>query len=332
MSTVSRHVYEVDLAPVMGSVFQPTGFPDLGAATFQRRRQDGTEQDCLLVESVQSMANRLEATTWDAGTNQQVEALTGLPYVEVVAADDGRFLTSSRLEAHRLFSAFIRDADWNGRPGDQVLLERLAMAADRPLDYRAMAQVIMALDPLSLLHGVFFAGKTKADKVRAGWPAQPKFTRAVSAVIEAYDVSRVVSGGRKSDSVRHRLDEASEGGTAEGYGSVPFQRTEWTAARIVASFVVDTQLIASYGLPRPAADLLEALALWEIRSLLATGLRLRTACDLDVVGDVVVKRGQPLPELEELTTRLRRAIADCGDVLGDGKPVRLTWSAKAAGK
>jgi CRISPR-associated protein Csb1 len=333
VSSASRHIYDVDLAPVLGSVFQPTGFPDLGAATFQRHRGDQSLQECLLVESVQSMANRLEATAWDAGANRQAEVLDGLPYLEVVAADDGRFLTSSRLEAHRVFSAFVRDADWNGSPGDQVLLERLGMRADTPLDYRAMAGAVMALDPLSLLHGVFFAGgKAKAKSARGDWPAQPKFARAVSSVIEAYDVSRVVSGGRKSDQVRHRLDEDREGGAAEGYGSVPFQRTEWTAGRIAASFVVDRQLIASYGLPAPAGELLETIALWEIRSLLDNGLRLRTACDLEPVGAVTTRRGDPLPELDDLTSRLRTLIPACVDSLGEGKPVTLTWSAKAAAK
>ena len=31
-----RTVLEADLAPLAGSLFQPTGFPDLGAAEFER--------------------------------------------------------------------------------------------------------------------------------------------------------------------------------------------------------------------------------------------------------------------------------------------------------
>src|SRR5438445_767881 len=82
------------------------------------------------------------------------------------------------------------------------------------------------------------------------------------------------TGGRKSDRVRHQID-ADVGGAAEGYGSVPFHRTEWTAERIRATFVVDVQLLRSYGLPQPATELLETLAQWEIRSFLDGGLRLR---------------------------------------------------------
>ncbi len=52
----SRILMEVDLKPVQGSRFQPTGFPDLGVASYELA--DGTSM--LLVESAQSMGNRLE--------------------------------------------------------------------------------------------------------------------------------------------------------------------------------------------------------------------------------------------------------------------------------
>lgn len=324
----ARLVYDAQLEPILGSTFQPTGFPDLGAATFDRKGKPA-----LLVESVQSMANRLEATTWDSGADRPVDAMTGIPYVEVLRHGVGEFLTSSRLEAHRLFSAFVRDSTWDGRSGDEVLLERMGAKPDTPLDIPAMARAIMALDPFSLLHGVFFAGQTKvAGKgQRVAWPTQPKFTRAISAVIEAHDVTRVVSGGRKSDRVRHRDDKEVEGASAEGYGSVPFHRTEWTAGEITASFVVDLDLIRSYGLPQPATDLLETLALWEISTLLSGGMRLRAACDLELVGAVTARRGEALPEAADIDRRLRAAVDAAADVLGDGKPITVTWEGKKKG-
>ena len=56
-----RLLMEAELEPVQGTRFQPTGFPDLGAATYEG--PDGTPM--LLVESAQSMANRLESVCWD---------------------------------------------------------------------------------------------------------------------------------------------------------------------------------------------------------------------------------------------------------------------------
>lgn len=321
--TASRQIYDVRLRPVLGSSFQPTGFPDLGAATFDKF-ENGKIVSSLLVESVQSMANRLEATAWDNANQAPVETMNGLPYVRVVRAGTDKFLTSSRLEAHRLFSAFIRDSMWGGDAGDAVLLKALDIHPDTPLSTREMARAIVALDPFSLLHGVFFAGQTKAKGSRPAWPAQPKFARAVSAIIEAYDVSRLVYGGRKSDAVRHQSEEA--GGSTEGYGSVPFTRTEWTAREIVASFVIDAELIDSYGLPSPLSKLLTTVAQWEIRSLLEGGLRLRTACDLELVDDVASRRGEPLPELAELDSRVRELVSASAPSLGDGAAITVEWT------
>jgi CRISPR-associated protein Csb1 len=314
-----RYIYDAELASIFGSAFQPTGFPDIGAATFTRY-EDGREVDALLVESVQSMANRLEATTWNRAENRPVDGVTGMPWVRVVRAKTGEFLTSSRLEAHRLASPFVHTSTVSGQSMFDIIGTRLGLAADTPLDYRAMAAAVAQLDPFCLVHGVFFSHKQ--------WLGQPRFMRAVSGVIEAHDVQRAVSGGRKSDRVRHQLDKDGEGGTAEGYGSVPFSRTEWTAKRIVASFVVDVELLRSYGLPEAATEALETLALWEIRHLIDGGLRLRTACDLDLVSPVTARRGPELPEAGKLTETLQDLIATSDGAFGDGEGITVEWSGK----
>ncbi|WP_166355288.1 type I-G CRISPR-associated RAMP protein Csb1/Cas7g [Phytoactinopolyspora limicola] len=317
--TATRHVYDAELKPILGSTFQPTGFPDLGAATFTRL-EDGEPVESLLVESVQSMANRLEATAWNPGSQQPEDVVQGLSYVRVDRQSTGEFLTSSRLEAHRLASPFVWESEGDdGTTFFDVITARLGLAKDTPLNYPKMARAILELDPFCLVHGVFFSRKE--------WLGQPKFPRAVSGVIEAHNVKQAPSGGRKADHVRHQLDRDAEGGgTAEGYGSVPFHRMEWTAERIVASFVVDVDLLRSYGLPDGTTDMLITLAQWEIRSLLSGGLRLRTACDLEVVGDAETRRGDPLPNLDELTERLTTLIAESRDVLGDGEPTVVRWA------
>jgi CRISPR-associated protein Csb1 len=264
----------VPLRPALGSTFQPTGFPDIGAGTFDTFDEKGETVPSLLVESVQSMANRLEATAWDPAALEPVGLLRDLPYVRVERASaPGEFLTASRLEAHRLASAFVREATLDGVPMLGVIAERLGLAPDTPLNYPAMARAIAHLDPFVLLHGTFFNHKA--------WTGQPRFMRAVSAVVEAHDVRRAVSGGRKSDLVRHSVNDRGDGGTSEGYGSVPFHRVEWTARAIEAKFSVDLALLRSYGLGPTATELLATIALWEIRGFLDTGLRLRTACDLE---------------------------------------------------
>lgn len=313
-----RLSFDVELAPVLGSTFQPTGFPDVGPATFTRFEHD-QEVQCLLVESVQSMANRLEATAWDAARDQPVATVEGLPYVRVVRAGTDEFLTSSRLEAHRLASPFVHAAKVGGKPMFDEIRNRLGLAKDTPLNRGHMARAVAGLDPFCLLHGVFFSQKE--------WWGQPKFERAISAVIEAHTVQRAVSGGRKSDRVRHQLDKDG-GGTAEGYGSVPFHRTEWTAKTILASFVIDVELLRSYGLPEPVTELLQTLALWEIRRFLASGLRLRTACDLEIAGEITSRHHSTLPELAELAPRIAELIPQGRQVFGGGAPLTVEWSGK----
>ncbi|GII96333.1 type I-G CRISPR-associated RAMP protein Csb1/Cas7g [Sinosporangium siamense] len=297
--------YTVRLQPVLGSTFQPTNFPDIGAAKFSRA-QGG---DCLLVESVQSMANRLEATAWDRAARRPAPLVEALPYVRVHRRDNpDEHLTSSREEAHRLASAFVRDSTLDGLQMLEVIRERLGLVKDTPLNYPRMARAVLGLDPFCLLHGVFFSHKQ--------WLGQPKFTRAISAVVEAHDVREVVSGGRKADHVRHQLVEG-EGGTSEGYGSIPFHRVEWTAGDIKAMFVVDVDLLRSYGLGPDATELLVRLAQWEIRTLLSRGLRLRTACDLEVI-----EEAKGLPERAELEGRIGELITAEG--IG-AEPVTVLW-------
>lgn len=290
--TIYRTVLEVDLAPIAGSLFQPTGFPDLGPAEFGDNR--------LLVESAQSMANWLESTTWDAATNDQVPELAGLPYVRVVSPEK-TFLSSSRLEAHRLASAYIMNGTVNGGTGEKWLEDQLGLVKGQPLDHRAVARACFRLDPVSLVHGVFFA--------RRAWPWQPRISRAVTSFIEASGVKAATSGGVKRDVV---VNEAKGGATAEGYGTVPHHRVEYTADKITAYVTVDHAQFRSYGLSESATKLLAALADFEVATLLDQGLRLRTRCDLAVREVIKGER----PDAADATGHIKQYAAECADELG----------------
>jgi CRISPR-associated protein Csb1 len=100
------------------------------------------------------------------------------------------------------------------------------------------------------------------------------------------------------------------GDTKFGFGNVPFHRDEYTAGAITAFFNVDLAQIRGYRLPDPMGALLSTLALWKIVTFLESGLRLRTACDLDVAGPIRVTRPQgfQLPEREALEKELRVLI------------------------
>ena len=286
LSTSPRLLVEADLQPIQGSRFQPTGFPNLGHAVYDS--PDGLGR-VVLVESAQSMANRLEAVCWDEAADDWVGPLRGLPLVRVVD-DNNKPLTNSVLEAHRLNSPYILEGK------DKTVLDelkvRLASMTEGRVDFQELAKVLLQFDVNALLHGVFLAKKELAG-------GRLRLPRAISAFIEATDAHVAASGGVKNDSVN------PSGDTAKGFGNVPFSRDEWTAKRIVAYFNLDLRQVRAFQLGADCEMLLFSIALFKILRFLEQGLRMRTACDLDVK-DIRVMRpsGFSLPSLETLVREI----------------------------
>jgi CRISPR-associated protein Csb1 len=292
----TRIVLKARYTPTVGSMFQPTGFPDLGAAVFDRPLPDGGTDPAVLVESVQSLANHLESTAWDRFKDRPVEALDTLPYVDV-RGTDGRFLTSSRLEPHRLAGAYVRNASLEGKKVTDVVTERLGLEKGAPIDWRRAYQGVFDLDPLCLVHGVFFSDPKWRDY------GNPKVRRAITAVMEARGARPAVSGGVKRDDVNPTIGESRT--SKEGFGFVPFGRTEYTAESIELGVSVDLEQIRGYGLGDAETRLLTAVTLWELRTLLDRPLRLRTACDLEPQ-EIEVRRPQAweLPSADDLASEI----------------------------
>ena len=284
-----RLLLEAGLKPVQGTRFQPTGFPNLGHAVYES--PDGRGRT-VLVESAQSMANRLEAVCWDDTDDDWIEPLRGLPVVKVVDTA-GKPLTNSLIEAHRLNSPYILEGKEFKTVFD-LLKNRLAAMEVGRVDLRELAKVLLEFDTNGLLHGVFLAKKDLAG-------GRLRLPRSLSAFVEAENARVAASGGVKNDSVN------PSGDTAKGFGNVPFARDEWVAERITAFFNLDLRQIRAFGLGGDVERLLIMLALFKIRKFLAEGLRLRTACDLDV-SEVAVTRPDGLRCRR--STRLRRSCRD----------------------
>ncbi len=287
----SRLLVEADLKPMQGSRFQPTGFPDLGPALFETN--DGP---CLLVESAQSMANRLEAVCWDGPAQDLVGPLKGLSYVRV-NDEAGSFRTSSVLEAHRMNSPYILEGKDSSLM--KTLSEEVKVFGDRGVDRPTVAKLVARYDINALLHGLFLAKQELAG-------GRIRIERALSSFIEARGVRPAASGGVKNDHLN------PSGDAKKGFGNVPFQREEFTADQITAFFSLDLAQLRGYRLGEAAERLLTALALYKIRALLDGGLRLRTACDLEVSA-IRVRRpeGYELPTLPVLTAALPELIRGC---------------------
>jgi CRISPR-associated protein Csb1 len=312
LDKTNRLLLTVPLRPVQGDRFQPTGFPSLGAATYQTK--DGQK---LLVESAQSMANRLETTCWDTAKNAPVGALAGVSHVTVTR--NGSFLTDSMLEAHRLSSPYLLKnsdrgfldpflKDLRDALGEEVINENQGLIS-RP----ALSKVLLKYDVGSLLHGVFLSPKdvvlTPGSKGTSIAGGRLRVARTLSAFIEALGVRVAASGGVKNDPVN------PSGDTTAGFGNVIFARDEFVAEQIVCHFNLDLAQIRGYGLAKNVEELLILLALYRIRKLLDGDLRLRTACDLEPIDrdNIVAARpvGFKLPPLKELDAAVTAAIDGC---------------------
>ncbi len=297
-----RLLIEAELKPVQGSRFQPTGFPDLGAATY--KRPDGTSM--LIVESAQSMANRLEEVCWNKADDKIDEKLNGLSHV-VVNLDNGQ-TTNSLLEAHRLNSAYFMSQDESQTIKKRVK-ETVGDADSGVLNIRELARTVFKLDAGSVLHGVFL------EKV-AG---RLRLQRLLSAFIESEGVNTVASGGVKLDGVDPKGD------AAKGFGNVPFARTEFVAEKTTAFFNLDLATMRGYGLGENAEKLLITASLFKILRFLNTGLRLRTACDFELETLTVTRpKNLSIDDLNTLLTEIEQALPSLIRVCNFGEqPLQL---------
>ncbi len=285
LANAPRLLIQAQLKPLQGTRFQPTGFPEIGAAQYEGPHGEAM----LLVESAQSMANRMEEVCWDKVADDWVTPLKGLSVIKV-NDKDGKPLTNSVLEAHRVNSPYILEGQ--DKTVFDKLKNELATMEEGFVDLKKLAKILLGLDVNALLHGVFLAKPQLAG-------GRLRLPRALSAFIEARDTRVAASGGVKNDSVN------PSGDTSKGFGNVPFAREEFVSPEIEAFFNLDLAQLRGYGFSAPVYNLLVALALYKVRAFLEHGLRLRTACDLECDG-IEVKRPQgfELPTLADLEQAL----------------------------
>lgn len=116
---------------------------------FERRRIDGAEVWCVLVDSVQSQANRLEEALLIAVRDRSIE----LPYIAVDFT--GKELSGvgeiTSLDApHRIYDAILRDSLLDGQPFMRSPLG-LRLAEAKPND----ATALLEASPTALLFGAW---------------------------------------------------------------------------------------------------------------------------------------------------------------------------------
>ena len=171
------------LQPVGGpgdKIFPPT-YPGEGRNppprhVLERRRVDGADVWCALVDSVQSQANRLEEALLAAVR----EDAAVVPYVTVDfrAAQLAGITEITSLDApHRVYDAILRDSELDGEAFPKSALGR-RLAEAKPQDATALLEV----SPTALLFGAW-------NSTGEGGGLGAKFPRALVSEIAAFGVS-----------------------------------------------------------------------------------------------------------------------------------------------
>lgn len=142
---------------------------------FERRRIDGREVWCVLLDSVQSQANRLEEALLAAIREGSIE----LPYVTVDFTNAGLpgLTEITSLDApHRVYDAILRDSALDGQPFMKSPLG-LRLAEAKP----AGATALLEASPTALLFGAWHS-------TGGGGGLGAKFPRSLVSEIIAIDV------------------------------------------------------------------------------------------------------------------------------------------------
>lgn len=339
-----RLLLKAHLRPLQGTRFQPTGFPNLGAATYENPKNG---EQMLLVESSQSMTNWLERTlfkvfTRDSISDDLVDEVRGISYVQIDCGESGT--TSTLLEAHRLNTPYLwESADCKALALQERILNDLGVAKRRKkkgdsddsekeddeasgrIDMRRFYKTLLKYDLNSLIHGVFL------EKV-AGRLRVP---RALCGFVEASNVKQAESGGTKFDHVFPARDEARGVTSKDGFTNVPYPSTHFAAESITAYFNLDLNQIRAYGLGRDAEQLLIGLSLYKLARLFESVWDLRSNCKFEVVSVEITRpeKDFAMPaanDIAEILPTLIKTVSNNGD-LGDDNSngVRtVTWAKK----
>ena len=152
---------------------------------FEDRRIDGEDVKCVLIDSVQSQANRLEEALREALDAGRIALpLVTVDFGQTPLQDLGAL---SSLDApHRVFDAILRDSDHNGKPfRDSDLGRRLVQASMRD------ATALFEISPTDLVFGAW-------NSTGQGGGLGAKFPRVIVSEIVGI---HAVAGARTSSRI-----------------------------------------------------------------------------------------------------------------------------------
>jgi CRISPR-associated protein Csb1 len=331
------------LQPVAGpdaKVFPATHLKGVYAEEF-RNVSDGAggfrKSKAVLIDSVQSQANRLEQVLLDAVTSREIS----LPMFSLQV--DGHTVTS--LDApHRVYDAFFWDATLNGQNFRESDIGRSLVNA-----WPKSAHAMFKYAPTALLFGAWDS--------RAGGLRGARFPRAIESEIVALDAeigvrtqSRMCPIGIKgvrayaaAGGYTLHENEAERDSknkpiqveiTAKGHSNIPPTITEGgvTATKILQTALISlTQLrqlrFGDEPASNPAFATLAAIGLFALARQCESGYALRSRCHLIPVEEPVFELiGNQAGQVREVKITATQAKQHLSDAIGAAQSAGLAWN------
>lgn len=355
-----RRVRRLQPAGGAGDKLFPPTYPQEGRGlppthVFEKRRVDGETVNCVLIDSVQSQANRLEEALLSAARAERFP----LPMVAVRFDNEdlGDVGTITSLEApHRVFDAILRDAQLGGQPfRDTAYGRRLLVARMQS------ATALFEISPSALVFGAW-------NSTGEGGGLGAKFPRCLVSEIVGIGAQLGERSGSRIDPLGIRADVPVVVQEDGNWSVAPSGKTTGAASKsvkrpseinhgnirpsvvplgVTVDFALHTVVITLAGLrrlsfppdgqaapldrDRAARSALAALAVTAVTEQDRVGYALRSRCDLvpepgfDVGFELVRADGSTEP----LALDADRAIAVLKEAIEQARKSGLSWQEAA---
>lgn len=331
-------------------VFPPT-YPgeksnDPARHIFEKRRIDGKDVECVLIDSVQSQANRLEEALLQAMRAERIS----MPYLVVDFSDqkapNGTDLSDlgevTSLDApHRAFDAIIRDSELKG-----VKFTESEQYKQLLLTKPTNALYLFELSPTSLLFGVW-------NSTGEGGGLGTKFTRSIVSEIIGVGAAEGKKAAIRIDPLGIRASVKVVGGALDwtvasgAKGEKSMRPSEVNHSNVISNVVdggvtIDyaqhTAVISCAGLRRlrfPGSEVtdesagravLAALGLVALTQQDRAGYALRSRCDLVCEGITPFEVVRTDGSLEKLEITPDIAIALFKEAVAKAKEAGFRWN------
>lgn len=347
-----RRVQRLLPAGGIGDVIYPPTYPGEGRNVparhvFETRRIDGADVRCVLIDSVQSQANRLEEALLRAVRDGSV----AIPHLLVDFAGqkadvNGREYDLSDLGAitsldapHRVFDAIIRDSQLDGEPFlSSSLSERLKSAKPQA------AQAVFEASPTALLFGAW-------NSHGEGGGLGAKFARCIVSEIVGVNAvegqktsSRIDPLGIRAD-VRVRGDGAdwqiaddARGASLKRPSQIGHSNIapEVEPGGVTVDYALHTAVVTCAGLRRlsfpgtkdegAGRTVLAALALVALTQQAEAGYALRSRCDLVCEGRVPFEIVHPDGTTDQFEITTQGAISVLNEAVEAARKADFPWN------